>query len=316
MITNNSAKKNNPDWTKNSPYDFFIKFIAQKADRYAILLECIEKLKFNCTVIPVEGNRHIFIFPPGQHSLRSSGGVFPFKGKDPFLFSAHYDRVDGSPGANDNSIAVFHLLKAASFFYKKGINNWIIVFTDKEELVSGESFEDQGAYSLAKKLKAWGLENPKIFNFDVCGAGNVFIFSTTTDTILKNSGSLNINRVRDAIIKLREYALSTANILRLEKVLLAPTPFSDEMGFLRAGFPALTVTILPQREADIYENMLRNRSDFTELIISGKIKEQHENRILPETWRNINNASDTISRLTPEYFEQFVSFVIKLACNK
>jgi len=307
MITKN--------WTNTSPYDFFNEFISLHADRYTVLLECIEKLKLNCTVIPVEGNRHIFIFPQGQQSLRSSGGIFPFKGKTPFLFSAHYDRVDASPGANDNGIAVFHLLKSALYFYSKGIDNWIIVFTDKEELRPGESFEEQGAYSLAKKLKTWGLENAKIFNFDVCGAGNVFIFSTTTDSILKNSESPNIIKVRDEILHLREYALCAANSLRMEKVLLAPTPFSDEIGFLRAGFAALTVTILPEKEAQLYQNILRSRSDFSDLIISGKIKEQTENRFLPETWRNINNASDTISRLTPEYFEQFVNFVIKLAAG-
>jgi hypothetical protein len=100
--------------------------------------------------------------------------------------------------------------------------------------------------------------------------------------------------------------------MRLEKVLLAPTPFSDDAGFLRAGLPAQTITILPCNEADQYEALLRNRSDFADFIISGRIKEPNEYRRLPETWRNLNNANDTPSRLTPQFFHQMVKFIVQI----
>jgi hypothetical protein len=145
-------KKADNGWANISPYNRYFDFISSDADRYSILLDHINSLKLNSAVITIEGNRHIIIFPPGQKSLRASGGVFPFSGQSPFLFSAHYDRVDGSSGANDNSIAVFHLLKTAMIFAEQGIGNWIIVFTDKEELKEGEGFESQNSYSLAKKL--------------------------------------------------------------------------------------------------------------------------------------------------------------------
>jgi len=305
-----------PDWTKHAPYDRYFDFIAPQADRYALLLDAISALKFNSTVISVEGNRHIFIFPPGQKSLRSSSGVFPFSGTDPYLFSAHYDRVAGSPGANDNSIAVFHLLKAAVILAQKNIDRWMIVFTDKEEITAGESLEKQGSFTLAKKIKSWGLEKAKIFNFDACGVGNVFIFSTTTDLLLRGgsqgNNNLNLSKVRNTILSLRDHALETAQQLRLEKVLLAPTPFSDDVGFLRAGLAAQTVTMLPANEAAQYEALLRDRPDFGNLIISGEIKAPAEYRRLPETWRNMNNAKDTPSFLSPQYFEMFVNFVVGL----
>jgi hypothetical protein len=299
-------------WARSSPYDRFFDFIAPDADRYAILLERIETLRLNSAVIPVAGNRHIFIFPQGQKPLRSAGGIFPFRGTNPFLFSAHYDRVSGSSGANDNSIAVFHLLSAASAFARKGIDRWMIVFTDKEELSPGESFEAQGSFTLAEKLKTWGLEKAKIYNFDACGSGGAFIFSTTTDLILKASDRPNIRKVRKAILSLRDHALATANFLRLEKVLLAPTPFSDDVGFLRAGLAAQTVTMLPAQEADQYQALLRSRPEFAELIISGGIREPAERRRLPETWRSLNNSGDTPSRLTPEFFEQVVRFIVEI----
>ena len=102
--------------------------------------------------------------------------------------------------------------------------------------------------------------------------------------------------------------------MRLDKVLLAPTTFSDDVGFLRAGLAAQTVTMLPENEASQYETLLRGRPDFADLIISGKVKEPGEYRHLPETWRSLNNAGDIPSRLTPEFFEMFVDFVIRLAC--
>jgi len=307
-------KTNVPEWNKKIPYNHFFDFIDMSADRYSILLKCIESINLNSSVITIDGNRHIFIFPPGQKPLRSSGGAFPFSSTSPYLFSAHYDRVEGSPGANDNSAAVFHLLSAACILARKGIDRWIIVFTDKEELTSGESFEDQGSFSLAKKLKLWGLEKAKIYNFDACGAGNSFLFSTTTDIILKDSENPNIGNLRNTIRHLRDHALETANQMRLDKVLLAPTPFSDDVGFLRAGLAAQTVTMLPENEATQYETLLRGRPDFADLIISGKVKEPGEYRHLPETWRSLNNAGDIPSRLTPEFFEMFVDFVIRLAC--
>jgi len=306
------VNKNKPLWSKNIPYDRYFDFIAPAADRYAILIEHINKLNLNCAVFPIEGNRHIFIFPSLQKSLRSSGGVFPFKGANPLLFCAHYDRVEGSPGANDNSIAVFHLLSAAIILNRNKTDNWIIVFTDKEELAAGESFKEQGSYSLAQKLKSWGLEKCRIFNFDACGSGDSFIFSTTTDHLLKNSENENIINVRKSINKLRDRALNAADSLRLEKVLLAPTPFSDDAGFLRAGLAAQTVTTLPAGEAKLYEALLRENPKFADLIISGNVKEPQEYRRLPETWRNLNNANDTPQRLTPEFFELVVGFVLRL----
>lgn len=293
------------------PYDRFDNFIAPKADRLRVILDCCVSLKLVCCVIPVAGNNHIFVFPPGHKPLRM-GGTIPVK--EPYMLVAHYDRVTNSQGANDNSIAVFHLLKAASQLAEKDIKNWMVVFTDKEELRMGESFEAQGSYTLAEKLKSYGLQKPKIFNFDACGCGDTFIFSTTTDIILENNENAKIKNVKKNIRQLRDHALAAANALRISRVLLAPTPFSDDVGFLRAGYAAQTVTILPAQEAAQYENLLRSRPDFGNLIISGAIKEPSEYRRLPETWRSLNSAADTASRLTPQYFEQTVRFMVEL-CN-
>jgi len=304
------------DWAKVDPYDRYFDFIAPDADRYTVLIQNIEKYKLNSAVIPIEGNRHIFIFPPGHKSLRASGGVFPLSNTTPYLLTAHYDRVTGSPGANDNSIAVFLLLNAAITLTHRKVGKWMIIFTDKEELKPGEGPEEQGSFSLAKKLKLFGLEKSKIFNFDACGTGDTFILSTLTDEILKRSDQAAIQNIRTSVLRLRDRALVTADTLRFEKILLAPTPFSDDVGFLRAGLASQTITILPSAEAEQYEALLRTRPDFADLIISGKVKDPQEYRRLPETWRNLNSALDTPSRLTPDVFKNVINFILQLVMDK
>jgi hypothetical protein len=104
--------------------------------------------------------------------------------------------------------------------------------------------------------------------------------------------------------------------LRFEKVLLAPTPFSDDAGFLRAGLAAQTITMLPAEEAQKFEALLRIRPEYVDVIISGAVKAPAERRLLPQTWRNLNNAGDCPSLLTPQFFEQVVSFIVKLVSGR
>ena len=299
-------------WTTEIPYDRFQEFIATDAERYQILLERIETLRLNSAVFQVKGNSHIFIFPRAQQSIRSSKGVFPFRGQSPIMLSAHYDRVEGSPGANDNSAAVFHLLKTASILDQWNLDNWMVVFTDKEELKEGEGVAEQGSFSLAEKLRDWGLENARIFIFDACGVGDTFIISSTSDHIMKNRESPGAIKARQLIRQLRDHALNTARNLNLSKILLAPTPFSDDAGFLRAGFPAQTITMLPSKESGAYGALLRSRPEFADILITGTANNPTEHRLIPETWRTLNGPNDKFIRLTPQFYGQVIRFAVEL----
>jgi hypothetical protein len=299
-------------WARESPYERFFDFIAPEADRFTILSVHIEKLSLNSVVIPIEGNSHFFIFPKGKNIKPSTGGSFLFKGQSPIILTAHYDRAPGSPGANDNSAAVFQLLKAALRLDEQKIDKWIMIFTDKEELQTGEGIQKQGSYSLAKKIRGLGLNNARIFNFDTCGTGDTFVFSTTVDYLLKKNKRPGFSRASQAIVQLREKAANTARFLRFKKTLLAPTPFSDDAGFLQGGIPVQTITMLPSAEASTFDLVLNDYPDFADMIISGSIKDSANRKLLPQTWRRLNTASDTYLRLTPEYYEHIVRFVIEL----
>jgi hypothetical protein len=302
----------NNEWFAQSPYERFFDFIAPDADRFAVLLEHIKKLRLNIAVIPVEGNRHFFIFPPGVNLKLSAGDTFPFSGQSPVVLTAHYDRVPGSPGANDNSAAVFQLLRTAQALCEIKARNWIIIFTDKEELKSGEGICNQGSFSLAKKLIKWGLGNIRIFNFDACGTGETLIISTTADFLLQDQMREGLKRARQTVNMLREQAVTSARRVRFRNAILLPTPFCDDAGFLQGGIPVQTITVLPAAEAASFTSLLQIRPGFADPLIAGSIKNTADLGLLPETWRRLNSPADTPAHLTPEHYDQMVRFATEL----
>ena len=299
-------------WTNESPYQRYFDFIAPDADRYQILFETAQSLKLNFSVITVEGKRHFFIFPKAYTQSVASGNIFPFLGLQPVILCAHYDRVEGTQGANDNSAAVFQLLKAALKMDKDETDYWMVVFTDKEELLKDETIQDQGAFSLAGKLLDWGLGDAQVYIFDACGTGDTLILSNATDYLFKGNETKSIYKVKQRLRTLRNHALDTAHDLYIYNTMVLPTPFSDDAGFLRAGIPAQTITMLPTAEAGPYATFLRKRPDFGELLISGNAKNSNDRMMIPETWRCLNTKSDSYLRLTPKNFETVVRFAAQL----
>lgn len=302
----------NRSWAKEKPYERFFDFITPDADRFGILFEHIQKLELNSVVISVEGNRHFFIFPRGKILNPSAGGTLPFRGQKPVVLTAHYDRVPGSPGANDNSAAVFQLLKTALRLNEQNIDNWIIIFTDKEELQNGEGINVQGSFSLAKKLKNCGFANARVFNFDACGTGSTFVFSNTVNYLINKNNRQGYRRTAQMINQLREKAFETARFLHFSRTMAVPVPFSDDAGFLQGGIPAQSITMLPSDEAVAFAVMLRDYPDLADLIIAGPMSDPRVQQFLPETWCCLNGPLDKYARLTPEYFERIVRFAVEL----
>ncbi|MDR2160001.1 MAG: Zn-dependent exopeptidase M28 [Treponema sp.] len=292
------------------PYSRFADFIAPGADRYGILGSLIDMMGFNSLVFPVGERRHFFILPRGRR-FKAAGG-FPFRGQSPVILAAHYDRVAGSPGANDNSAAVFQLLRTALRLTELETGYWIMIFTDGEELGAGEGFENQGSFALAELLRQGGLGDARVFIFDACGTGDTLIISSTTDYILRNERSAATRKARQLVGELREHAMETVRNLRLDKVLVVPTPFSDDAGFLRGGIPAQTICMLPAEEAASYASLLRMRPEFADFFLAGAIRNTADRFNIPETWRCLNGPSDSRLRLTPAYFDRVVRFAAAL----
>jgi hypothetical protein len=99
----------------------------------------------------------------------------------------------------------------------------------------------------------------------------------------------------------------------MDKALLLPTPFSDDAGFLRAGIPAQTITVLPGNEAGPFISHLRNKPGLAQALINREVQKEYDPRLIPETWRRLNGPEDSRHRLTPEHFSQVVRFACALS---
>ena len=281
------------------PWRHFRGFISPRAERFSILKELLDEASLDYTVLTISGNRHFFITP-----LMPSAGLA--ESRPSSILVAHYDRARDSPGANDNSAGVFLLLETAIKLKTDNEKNWAVIFTDKEELEPGESIVDQGSYTLAAALKKLKMEHARIFSFDACGAGDTLIISTTIECLLKKEGSGE--NLREPVFELRQFALNTARDLGMAKVLLAPTPFSDDAGFFRAGLAAQTITMLPSNECIKLVSDLRKNPGLANALISAELPGVRHSQSIPETWRSLNTPSDSYLRLTPKNFRGVVKF--------
>jgi hypothetical protein len=288
---------------QKAPYRRFEEFISPGADRFALLNSLLEELDLPFKTIVLAGNRHIFV-RPGEKQTET-------------IFTAHYDRTPGSPGANDNAASVFMLIETALGMRAEGaaISGAAIpqiIFTDKEELSGGEGLTEQGSYSLALYLREQGMGSFRVFCFDACGAGDTLIISTAADHLLKNEESTGADAVRHRVQELRNAALEAAREARIEKVLLLPTPFSDDAGFLRGGVTAQTVTVLPSPEAAAFASLARTKPETVLALVSSSAPER-DRRLIPETWRSLNGPGDSPLRLTTDHWKYVVAFAKTLA---
>jgi hypothetical protein len=224
------------------------------------------------------------------------------------ILAAHYDRVPGSPGANDNSAAVFLLLETAMRLREDRAEGWLIIFTDREELSPGESLTRQGSYALGLGLKNAGFGGGMVYSFDACGAGDTLIISTTAEELLKAEGGPGVRRARQRVRELRDRALGAARDLGMDRVLLLPTPFSDDAGFLRAGVAAQTITVLPREEAARFAALLRKEPGLSAALLSRERQGPWGAGLIPETWRSLNGPADSRLRLTPRHYGRIIRF--------
>jgi hypothetical protein len=287
------------------PYHRFNDFINTKNDRFDVLISLLDELKLDVSVVNIAGKRHIFI--------ASSSYTIRFDGKKSLtVLAAHYDRTPDSPGANDNGAAVFMLIEAALRLRGRVAGNWLIIFTDKEELGSGEGIKAQGAYSLAKGLKKTGFESCKYFIFDACGRGDTLIISKTAGHLLKNEYGGTIAPLKNRLRLLQLRAIDAAKNSLAGRFLLLPTPFSDDAGFLRAGLAAQTITVLPAKEAAAFSALVRRNDLYINALISSEYQRRRGVEYIPQTWRLLNSPEDTAEHLNADNFESVVQFALEL----
>ncbi len=286
----------------------FRDFTAPEADRYSLLFELLDSAGLEPASVDLAGSRHIIVGPLSRPQGRSEAS--------PTVLTAHYDRAPGSPGANDNGAAVFQLAAAAGKLREEGARGWRVVFTDKEEAAGSLGLRSQGSYALGRGFRDIGLEDARIYNFDACGRGDTLVVSTAADELLRGSEGAGADRALHALRSLRVRLLRTARALSLRRVLLMPTPFSDDAGFFAAGLAAQTITVLPEVEAERLAARLRGKPALAAQLVNREAEKSaglsgRLGPLLPRTWKDLNTARDTPETLRPELFPTITA----LACG-
>jgi hypothetical protein len=285
----------------------FAEFLKPNCNRFEYLKSWITKLEIPFTVLPIESKNHIFInFPKSCYSPL-------FKTK---TLLVHYDRVENTPGANDNSAAVCQVLLWAKKIYNSPIvHNLRIIFTDGEEL---GCTKDQGAYGIASLYKKLGISQDEVFVLDGCGRGDILVVSTAGKN-LKIKGNY-----QSAFEALYNKAISLATKTSPNKWITIPVPYGDNAGFIACGIPAVAITVLPAEEATVYMRQLQKEKTFSRTVLDRKVgtkfSEKAKNLIekekLPWTWRSMHTKYDDIPILSQEAFILMDRFLDNLADSK
>lgn len=259
----------------------FNDFIAPDCDRAAFIQNYLKTAGLEAPVLQMEGKNHIYVkFPQSQYNP-----TFRIK-----TVIAHYDRFPGSPGANDNSAAVFCLLEWAAQltrFASPAFHNIRLIFTDGEELGAAGGVAEQGAFPLAQVFRRLSITSDDIFVFDCMGRGDVPIL---TQTILPPKAPARFVKDFSALEGRAASLLQTSANGRWFSL---PCNYSDNASFIANGIPAVAITMLLSAE------------------VSAATRGE-----TPLTWQLLHTAGDNLASLTPQSFEIFHNVLNNLAALK
>ncbi len=282
---------------------WFDQFLDLRTNRFELLRTLLSARGLAPSVVALAGSRHLLVAPS---RTRADYGT-------PTVLLAHYDRVPTSPGANDNAAAVFILVESALRLRAARQEGWLLIFTDKEEAAVVNGVHGQGSFGLSKALKGTGLGEARYYIFDACGRGDTLIVSTALDHLLRGQAGAGIENTRRSIAALREHALGTARQIRAPRVLLAPTPFSDDAGLLAGGIGAQTITVLPYAEASVLVHALRRHPAAAASLVNRDAPTPLKAPpFVPATWKLLNGSDDGPATLTPEINPLMVRFACAL----
>ncbi|MCR5725511.1 MAG: Zn-dependent exopeptidase M28 [Treponema sp.] len=280
----------------------FENYIAPDCDRLTFLQDYLAEWGVESSVIPLAGRKHLYVNFPSQ----SYNPLFKIK-----TVITHYDRVPGSPGANDNSAANLMIADWAGRLASRvrlggglAAHNVRIFFTDGEEL--GENgVNEQGAFALAELFRKLGITRDDVYVFDACGRGTVPVLARAGLDALKKTG-MQFKKQFVSLYKRTEELLRTACP---ENWLTLPVPYSDNAGFLACGIPAVAVTMLPADEASSYMRCLMNDKNLEREVMnshthaSQSARERfHYEEMMPKTWRLFHTEYDNLLSLSEESF--------------
>ncbi|MBB5218010.1 MAG: M28 family peptidase [Treponema sp.] len=290
----------------------FLEYISPDCNRMQFIRDYLKKFGVESAVCAIDGKNHILV----QYGSSAYNPQFKIK-----TVIAHYDRVSGSPGANDNSAADFQLMNwAVTLKDYPGFHNVRIFFTDGEELGWNTGVSEQGAFGIAKTFSRLGIKNDDVYVFDACGRGSVPVLSRTlinekAPASFKKSFTDLFNRTQDLLRSVCPQGWMSL-----------PVPYSDNASFIACGIPAVAITMLPADEASLYarelsvnhdlENAVLNRESSKKERMESHVPEYAYKERIPLTWRLFHTQKDNAASLTRDSFGVMSAILAGLAALK
>jgi hypothetical protein len=299
----------------------FLRFLSPSADRLGELCAILSKRGLAYRLLVIGERRHVLV-RLGRGSPR-------------FIVSAHYDRVPGSPGFLDNSAACLELADfgarvaagrrgralsggagAEISSADKGSEGLFLLFTDGEEAPGTGGPLDQGSYALSLALKAalGGEAIAGLAGFlvvDVTGRGGRLLFSRAPAALLERHG-LAESPLAQGLFSLERLCLASAQRAGLAQPLSLPLPWSDDLGFLLGGLPALSVSLLPEEEATAYAGLC---AEYAQGSLPGRTaapSREEAGPSWPATWSYLHSREDGIALASEASFALMASFLDSL----
>ena len=246
-------------------------FCRPGCDRYLFLESWFNREEIEASIIRTGDLRHFLIRPGGEKSYDKRGYLK--------TLVAHYDRVPGSPGANDNGASVIQLLRLCRYLEDaRYTHNCQILLTDGEELNRGKKPVDQGSYLLGRLFKNNGLDRTVMIILDMCGIGDTMVYSTGREKLTGQATLREKELFRPVIDLIPAYSRG--------KALPAVEKYSDDLGFLAHDFLTLQVSLVRWKERVSLEE--------------GK---------LPESWRTMHTPGDVPEDLEKQSFRIMEGFL-------
>lgn len=284
----------------------FSAFISRQCNRADFIQSWLKSHGVDSARIVIEGKNHILV----QFESRFYNPRFRIK-----TVVAHHDRVEGSPGANDNSAAVWQLMNWAVHLKNyPDFHNVRIFFTDGEELGTNTGVMEQGAFGIANTFQRLGIKDD-VFVFDACGRGEVPVLARlnlgpqTPSSFVKTASDLYVRTLQ---------ILKTASP---QKWMTLPAAYSDNASFLACGIPAVAITMLPSDEASLYAMQVsQNESLESNVLNRSNVRDKGSREnfkdLLPLTWRLFHSEKDNEESLTAESFGVMENILKILAFSK
>lgn len=281
------------------PPEGFSEFISPGADRLGFLSRRLADSGVPHSVLDMAGSRNLIVRFPA----RAYSGKYRVK-----CVSAHYDRDPRSPGANDNSAACFQLLEFAAALGASGsVHDCMFAFTDNEEMAADSGSRAQGSFAIAEGWRRLKLEAPWVFSFDCTGRGDVPVLSLSAYSAYSLPGKGGPRApALERLDPLQAWTQAFLERLMPGSWTLLPTPYSDNLGYLMGGLPAVALTMLPREEACAFGKALAENPILEHILLKREFRtaagKRMLDRALPGTWTRLHGKRDDASSLEPRSF--------------